>query len=40
MCLYLIQILENGKKKHNTGGDYIVFSDVLWTPPLDKDRVI
>ncbi|HGB1938975.1 TPA: DUF6402 family protein, partial [Salmonella enterica subsp. diarizonae serovar 50:k:z35] len=26
-------------KKHNTGGDYIVFSDVLWTPPLDKDRV-
>lgn len=28
------------QKKHNTGGDYIVFSDVLWTPPLDKDRVI
>lgn len=28
------------QKKHNSGGDFIVFSDVLWMPPLDKDRVI
>lgn len=28
------------QKKHNTGGDYIVFSDLLWMPPLDKDRLV
>lgn len=28
------------QNKHNTGGDYIVFSDVLWMPPLDKDRLV
>ncbi|MDE9429607.1 DUF6402 family protein [Xenorhabdus bovienii] len=28
------------QKKHNKGGDFIVFSDVLWISPLPKDRVI
>ncbi|MDC9595064.1 DUF6402 family protein [Xenorhabdus sp. IM139775] len=28
------------QNKHNKGGDFIVFSDVLWIPPLPKDRVI
>ena len=28
------------QKKHNSGGDYIVFSDLLWISPLDKDRLI
>ena len=26
--------------KHNTGGDFIVFSDVLWLSPLPNQRVI
>ncbi|AOA94556.1 hypothetical protein AM387_21615 [Klebsiella pneumoniae] len=26
--------------KHNTGGDFIVLSDVLWLEPLPKDKVI
>lgn len=26
--------------KHNTGGDFIVFSDVLWLSPLSHQRVI
>nr|WP_277302627.1 DUF6402 family protein [Klebsiella variicola] len=26
--------------KHNTGGDYMIFSDLLWVPPLDKDRIV
>ncbi|MBL5965532.1 hypothetical protein I7V30_09685 [Lelliottia amnigena] len=26
--------------KHNTGGDYIVFSDVYWTEPLPHKKVI
>ncbi|MBD2785683.1 hypothetical protein ID858_16750 [Xenorhabdus sp. DI] len=25
---------------HNEGGDFVVFSDVYWTDPLEKDRVI
>ncbi len=28
------------QNKHNKGGDFIVFSNVLWVPPLPKDRVI
>lgn len=28
------------QNKHNTGGDYMVFSDVLWMPPLNKDRLV
>lgn len=28
------------QKKYNEGGDFIVFSDVYWTDPLDKDRII
>jgi len=28
------------QKKHNSGGDFIVFSDLLWMPPLEKDRVV
>ncbi|MEG0368319.1 MAG: DUF6402 family protein, partial [Coprobacillus sp.] len=28
------------REKHNTGGDFIVFSDVLWVAPLEKDRII
>lgn len=28
------------QKKHHSGGDFIVFSDVLWLPPLEKDREI
>ncbi|QWZ47941.1 DUF6402 family protein [Enterobacter bugandensis] len=28
------------QEKHGKGGDYIVFSDVLWVYPLDKDKVI
>ncbi|MBD2815968.1 hypothetical protein ID850_14610 [Xenorhabdus sp. Flor] len=28
------------QNKHNKGGDFIVFSDVLWISPLPKDRVI
>ncbi|EFH6732769.1 TPA: hypothetical protein J1X25_004413 [Escherichia coli] len=28
------------REKHNSGGDFIVFSDVLWISPLEKDRVI
>ncbi len=28
------------QKKHNAGGDYIVFSDVLWLKPLDSNRLI
>lgn len=28
------------QKKHNAGGDFIVFSDVLWIQPLPKDKVI
>ncbi|WP_323870653.1 DUF6402 family protein [Xenorhabdus doucetiae] len=28
------------QNKHNKGGDFIVFSDVLWVSPLPKDRVI
>ncbi|MBY4951461.1 DUF6402 family protein [Pantoea sp. DY-17] len=28
------------QKKHRTGGDYIILSDVFWTEPEDKDRVI
>ncbi|MDJ3572433.1 DUF6402 family protein [Salmonella enterica] len=26
--------------KHNTGGDFIVLSDILWLEPLPKDKVI
>lgn len=26
--------------KHNSGGDFIIFSDVMWMPPAEKDRVI
>ncbi|WP_269430370.1 DUF6402 family protein [Leclercia adecarboxylata] len=26
--------------KHNTGGDYIMLSDVLWVEPLPKDKMI
>ncbi len=25
---------------HNEGGDFVVFSDVYWTDPLEKDKVI
>ncbi|WP_338804865.1 DUF6402 family protein [Xenorhabdus griffiniae] len=28
------------QKKHNEGGDFIVFSDILWMDALPKDRVI
>lgn len=28
------------REKHNTGGDFIVFSDVLWVAPREKDRVV
>ncbi|NHB87878.1 DUF6402 family protein [Photorhabdus tasmaniensis] len=28
------------QKRRKEGGDFIVFSDVLWMLPLDKDRVI
>lgn len=28
------------QRKHNSGGDFIVFSDVLWMNPLPKDRLI
>ncbi|MGR7525723.1 DUF6402 family protein [Klebsiella aerogenes] len=28
------------REKHNSGGDFIVFSDIYWIPPLEKDRVI
>ncbi|MCH9423775.1 DUF6402 family protein [Klebsiella quasipneumoniae] len=28
------------QNKHGTGGDYMVFSDLLWMPPLDKDRLV
>ncbi|WP_271461515.1 DUF6402 family protein [Pantoea leporis] len=28
------------QEKHNTGGDFIVLSDVLWMEPLPKDKVI
>ncbi|WP_241609554.1 DUF6402 family protein [Rosenbergiella australiborealis] len=28
------------QKKHNSGGDYIVFSDVYWTEPLPNKKVI
>nr|WP_234472818.1 DUF6402 family protein [Pantoea sp. S61] len=27
-------------KKHNSGGDFIVLSDVLWMEPFPKDRMI
>lgn len=28
------------QSKHNSGGDFIVLSDVLWLEPLEKDKVI
>ncbi|MDC9595157.1 DUF6402 family protein [Xenorhabdus sp. IM139775] len=28
------------QNKHNEGGDFIVFSDVLWTPPQPEHRII
>ena len=28
------------QKKHNSGGDFIVFSDVYWTEPLPQKKVI
>ncbi|QJT81781.1 DUF6402 family protein [Kosakonia sp. MUSA4] len=28
------------QKKHNAGGDYIVFSDLMWIPPLEKDCLV
>lgn len=28
------------QKKHNTGGDFIVFSDVLWLKPLSSNKLI
>ncbi|MDF7680958.1 DUF6402 family protein [Enterobacteriaceae bacterium ESL0689] len=28
------------QNKHNTGGDFMIFSDVYWTEPLAKKRVI
>lgn len=30
----------NWQDKHNTGGDFIVFSDVLWLNPLPHQRII
>jgi hypothetical protein len=27
-------------KKHDSGGDYIVFSDVLWVSPRETDKEI
>ncbi|MGL5527991.1 MAG: DUF6402 family protein [Plesiomonas shigelloides] len=30
----------NWQDKHNTGGDFIVFSDVLWLNPLPNQRII
>lgn len=30
----------NWQDKHNTGGDFIVFSDVLWLDPLPHQRII
>ncbi|PSV26389.1 hypothetical protein C9J38_12475 [Photobacterium sp. GB-210] len=28
------------QKKHNSGGDYIVFSDIIWMEPLNKDKSV
>jgi len=28
------------REKHNSGGDFIVFSEVIWGVPLEKDKVI
>ncbi|EMC0024152.1 DUF6402 family protein [Enterobacter cloacae subsp. cloacae] len=28
------------QRKHNAGGDYIVFSDIMWVPPLEKDYLV
>ncbi|NRN28777.1 DUF6402 family protein [Photorhabdus heterorhabditis] len=28
------------QRKHNEGGDFIVFSDILWMPPINKHKVI
>jgi len=28
------------KRKHDSGGDYIVFSDVLWISPRENDKEI
>lgn len=28
------------QRKHNTGGDFIVLSDVMWIEPLPKDKVV
>ena len=28
------------QEKHNAGGDFIVFSDVLWLDPLPHQKVI
>ncbi|MGL4481012.1 MAG: DUF6402 family protein [Lactococcus garvieae] len=30
----------NWQDKHNAGGDFIVFSDVLWLNPLPNQRII
>lgn len=30
----------NWQDKHNTGGDFVVFSDVLWLNPLPHQRII
>ncbi|MEH8411463.1 DUF6402 family protein, partial [Klebsiella pneumoniae] len=32
--------LRKWQTKHNTGGDFIVLSDVLWLEPFPKDKVI
>ncbi|MDF7680263.1 DUF6402 family protein [Enterobacteriaceae bacterium ESL0689] len=28
------------QNKHNTGGDFMIFSDVYWTEPLVQKRII
>ena len=28
------------QEKHNSGGDYIVFSDIIWMEPLNKDKSV
>ncbi|MGJ0628040.1 DUF6402 family protein, partial [Xenorhabdus bovienii] len=28
------------QKKHNEGGDFMVFSDILWMEPLPQNKII
>ncbi|WP_423788220.1 DUF6402 family protein [Klebsiella variicola] len=46
-CTYLLRIctcfnhdFRLWQKKHGTGGDYIILSDVLWAKVEESDKVI